>query len=192
MTLQEYLGFILSIDKINNIARYKKIAQLALENDSINIEDLTQEELDELYNRGLQILKFNERGFDDVFTHNGTEYRVRKIEDLRTEEWLTMESVLEKNPGFNSYAAVIAILVGADSVADFVTLDHKIAMPIVSFFLRVYRSLDADIRQFMKIQEKVNLLDLFTPEFKQDLINFMDLGINLLCLPQTTEPTSLI
>ena len=185
MKLKEFMKFLIHTkDKNSNYIERFMIATTA--------ELSTLEEVDNLSNEDyIKYLKQSHLDFsisDQVqfsFIFNDKTYNVLDENTLLTEHFIALENTisLADDQIVKAYPGILAIATNTNEHTQFFDLDHKIAIPIISFFLNLFQQLDNNILQSMKVliqdqipQEVVHL--------KTTLIDNIHLYINYLFLQQ--------
>lgn len=158
-------------DKPSNYIERFVIAYL----NEMKIEDLdllSEDEYTKLANKAQQIYFYDDKDIKKEFKHNGIEYKLKDVKEITAEDWINFESILEKaDKTPKTFPAILCILTNTDEQKAFHTLDHKIAMPIISFFLSLHQELDSNLVRFTKMLLESRKINLFTIQQEQDLIN---------------------
>jgi len=125
------------------------------------------------------------------FTHKGKEYNILDIEEITIDHWIQTENLISSSEEIiEIYPGILAIYTDTKDTEAFKELDHKIAMPIIDFFLELYTTLEVNIRPYMEMVKNETIIQELpaTVELWKSLINDILLYYSFYYLQQIKSP----
>jgi len=195
MELQKYIAVLNKLKTLNENAQERWLVAYFNNYKTLDeVDTLPQNEFNKLLNNAIEQLNF-EDVYPTNFKHNNVEYKTSKVSDITAIEWVNLESTLDANIEnvVSTYYSIICIATKTTETNLFYDLDHKIAMPIVNFFLNLLKQFDQNILKSIKLlrilqdQQHPDIVKL-----KTDLIDYITLCVNSYSSQPTTTSVKLI
>lgn len=182
MELIKFIKLQLHLKDKNSSYQNRVLAALGLDIKLEDIDNITDAEFERGLKAGVELIKYDTIPSSYQFTFNDKEYKVLQANEIKTKHWIDIEFILtefsQEIP--KSYISLMKVL--TETQDDFKELDHKIALPYISFFLTILTRFDQNTRAYIQLRKTIETMesmeDQASVDLKKNLIEFTEHLIN--------------